>query len=243
MLQKYDDRVDDYLKGNLSEQEMDTLNKEHPELLEEIEFRKNTTQAFAQNRFSELKQKLQLLNEEKDIVEIKPVNTKKWWIAAASLALLITVGTLIYINHQAVNSQSLFSEYYEPYPNLVLPIEREVANFNNEKEAFLFYEQEDFENAYLSFEKLQLRENTSDEIYFYQGISALSSKYINSAEEIFQKYISLPDVKFKIQAEWYLALYYIRNEEFSKSLELLKSIRDNGTYKHQEAQLLIKELE
>lgn len=245
MLQKYDEKVDDFLKGKLTESELeefDLLMKEIPSIAEEVELRQQTQQAFAQIRHAQLKEQLQQLNPEKG-KDIQMKSSVRWvWMAAASLLLLITLGIYFYVNNLNIHPQNLYAEYFEPYPNYVDPIERDISDLNEEKRAFLLYEQGNFEKAYQSFESLKTNPSVNSEIYFYQGLAAMESKYKDNVEDLIKTYMSMPNIRFEKQATWYLALHYLQVNEKSKSVLLLESLVAEKAYKAREANELLKVL-
>ena len=125
-------------------------------------------------------------------------------IAAAALLLL---GVMWWLGQRSsVDQQALFTEYFQPYPNLAAPILKGENPKDKRTEAFQLYEIGDYENALTIFESLEAEE----EKLFYQAVSYLALDRPNQAAPILKELSGNASTDYRQAAEWYFLLAAIR---------------------------------
>ena len=119
------DRIENFLDGELSKDQLKEFEKdllEDPDLQMDLDLHKEVNEAIMEQDIMDLRSKL-------EAIEIPPTETQKrknkfltkWNIVAASLALILGIGSLMYLldNKPTYSNEKVFSNYYKPY-NVVI---------------------------------------------------------------------------------------------------------------------------
>lgn len=161
-----------------------------------------------------------------------------WLQVAAGISLLAVCAYLLWPRPQ--EPTQLFAEYFEPYPNIIMPTVRGVVENDStvKAQAFRAYDQNDYELAIQLFEKL----STQDEaVLLYLGNSYLASGQPEKALLLFEKVLNNYDV-FDEQAEWYVAVSYLKLEEREKARAALQKVVARESSYKSKAQLILDKL-
>jgi tetratricopeptide (TPR) repeat protein len=159
----------------------------------------------------------------------------RFYISAAAVILIACTAALIMFRKS--DSEKLFDEYFKPYPNTV-PMVRGEDNDFDLKAAMILYNSGNYEQAISEFDKIIASENKNETALFYKGVSFLSIDNPEKAEISFRRVITFRG-KLKDQAEWYLALSFLLNDEINKARELLTKITaENNYYSGQAAKIM-----
>lgn len=146
---------------------------------------------------------------------------------AASIVLITTV-TILLLNKSYPNYESIYSEYYQPYPNIIDPIDRSTNQASNALSIYQKYDLNRFTEVIATIESKQ--EISSDTVKFYLAQSYLAVGNFRDALNTLNE-VSEPSSIFVEPSQWYTALVLVkleRKEEAQKILE--KIIGDNGSY-------------
>ena len=236
----YSEFIDRYLDKDLSGYELNWFEKEldsNSELQAELKLQKELNEALGQDDILDLREKLNVIHEmvdpEPTRKRIKRTLSGNWaGIAAASVVILVAIGFLLsnFINPKQT-AEELFNQHYEPY---VVPTNyRSSAEINNVFHmALVEYGNQDYQKALQLFEKVLFEDESRMDVTLLTGISNLEIENYNKANNSFQKVINHNDNLFIEQAEWYLALCYLKTGEQEKAhLQFGKMITDNSLYK------------
>ena len=246
----YSEFIDRYLDKNLSGPELNWFEKEldsNPELLAELNLQKNLNKALSQGDILDLREKLNVIHEMVDPElkrkKIKITFLNNWvGIVAACAVIMIAIGFLLTNSINPVQTaEVLFDQYYEPY---VIPTNyRSVTDINNIfHKALVEYKKQDYQKALQLFEIVLIKDEFRMDVTLLTGISNLEIENYNKANNSFQKVINHNDNLFIEQAEWYLALCFLKTGEQEKAhLQFEKIIDDNSLYK-EEAEDVLKKL-
>jgi len=106
-------------------------------------------------------------------------------------------------------------------------------------EALLLYHDQNYRASKTIFEQVLVHKAKNDELMLYMAISQLFSNDIDNAINNLVDLTKLSNYLFKDQADYYLALAYIRSNQVSKARKLLKDIKEgNSEYANQAAEML-----
>lgn len=231
--------ITSYFENSQTEEErllMEELLKSDAEFLEEFTFRKNLKLAFQRNQRIELKEKLRIHESQK---QVKPTIQLNWKYVAAAI-LILGFGTYFMMN-SLQNSEDLYSQYYETYPNLVAPVVRgDNQDANLETKAFQAYENKEFKQAVALFSDLY-KTNQKEYALFYQAMSYLE------IEGQTQEAVSLLkntdwSKEFKEKSLWYLALAQLKIQNTEEAKKSLQSLQDLGNYRQDQVKQLLDQL-
>ena len=239
-------KIEEYIDGNLYGQELEEFHAEvssNPELYNEVEISMEINEAIRDKGFMDMRNKLNeqntqyatpaaLMNIQKDLF-------RTWHIAAASFALILVVGGLWYIlSNKTFSTERLVSKYYKPAHPIMQVRSLEVNSDEAFKEAFQFYQQNDFKNALKYFNALDNQITAK----FYSGICYIELEQFNNAIESFEFVINDKDNLFVEQAEWYMGLIYLMNNQKNEAISQFNKISTSESYYANQAKEILKYL-
>jgi len=167
---------------------------------------------------------------------VKKQNWKIYYAMAASL--LLASSLLIYLFNQHPVENDIFSKYFKPYPNTI-PIVRGEDSVSELKLAMIEYEFENYAETVLILQKLLQDDPENTTALFYSGISNLFLDKPAQAIEQLKKVIWSSENDFKTQAEWYLGLAFLKNEDFENARKTFnKIISEDHRYKQKSIEIL-----
>jgi len=206
----------------LSEAELVTFNEllmGDTNFAKELEFRKNLQAATHLVERALLKNKLKQFEPAKS--KVVKMNKRGVWFAAAVFVLVIA--STIWILFQKPDAQQLYTLYYEPYPNVVAPVTRSEAKVDSTIQyAFLMYEEGNYENAALIFQKIYANTKAPFALV-YLGICNLQTEQTTIAITVLTEAIKI-NSEYRILAKWYLAMAYLKNDEPTSAVQLVKDV-------------------
>jgi tetratricopeptide (TPR) repeat protein len=183
------------------------------------------------------KLKHQLQDVERTIISKKA--QKIWWLVAATIIVLISLG--YFVPRPSYTNIELYAMYFEPAQNIVHPIVRDVVQDSDETRAFVAYQKKDYARAAQLFKSV-FQSNNNSEILFYEAICLMELDRIDQAIEKLETHGKYTDLVSN-KTNWYLALAYVRQNDFEKAKAILTSITTKkGSYKYKEAKMLLKKL-
>ncbi len=164
-----------------------------------------------------------------------------WPLGVAAVILVMTV---LYLWRPSGGDSSdkvlaLFGEVFEPYPNIVMPLERgTVSDSGTLALAYRAYEAGSFDKALILFEQYEPKEAS---LHFYLGVCYLAKGESLKARQNFE-YPGLDhDTQFAEQAEWYEAISFLLDKDKVHSTEILERVASRGNaYSEKAGQLLLK---
>ena len=106
------------------------------------------------------------------------------------------------------------------------------------REAFQFYQQNDFKNALKYFNALDNQITAK----FYSGICYIELEQFNYAIESFEFVINDRDNLFVEQAEWYMGLIYLMNNQKGEAISQFNKISTSESYYANQAKEILKYL-
>ena len=162
-----------------------------------------------------------------------------WLAIAASVTALLLVAVLLFDGGS--NSQELYTAYFEPYPNVVDPIERSGGvPVDLAGKAMYFYEQENFKEAISLFNQNQLLD---DQAYqFYLGVSYLGNQQPGLAEQTLAPLVEDEQGALYEAALWYTGLANLASnkpEQAKSKIEMVSKLEGEFS---KEAQDLLADL-
>ncbi len=176
---------------------------------------------------------------------IKHLNAKKYWAVAATIVLLMGIGTLLWVNtshEKALSGDELYSMYYEDINAYNYVRSYNSGEPNLASQGYNYYENKDFVNAVECF-KNSLNENPQDySVRLYLGLAYMETEDFNEAISEFDFILNNKPNLFSDNAEWLLGLCYLKtndNENAVKQFELVAS-NQNSVYSQKAVEILKK---
>lgn len=166
----------------------------------------------------------------------KESNTRfslKHLLAIAAMFTILAVAAINFL--KTPNYASLFQENYSPYEDMVT--QRGNSEDSRMQNAMNLYNRGMYAKAAPLFEGA---ENSLAPLY--QGICYLETESYSQAEIAFKQ--ALSNERTREQAQWYLALTFLRDGQRQQSMREFQEIIDNkGHYKHDKALDILRTLE
>jgi len=238
--------VDDYLDGILSAtEEKDFLKTvdEDDTLSDELHFQQEVRESihdegFAKLRNALMKESATIENEPRHIVFHSRKDKNVVYAIAATIALLIASGLLyIFLNGQLVKPEQLAEKYYHPAQSIQHLRSLEESDLMGANEAFDFYNNGDYAQALTRFSTIENKVVSA----FYSGICYYELKNYQEAERSFQFIINHKRNLFYEQAEWYLALTYLKTDKVTQAKEILSQMsQKDSPFSEQSLEILEK---
>jgi len=137
-MSRKEELIGKYLQGGLSEaekEEFDRLMVEDSQMKAEVEFQMNLQKITRHEDTHEFRSLIKGFESKGP----KSRNITIKWLAAAGIVLLLGMGYFFNYNKK-VDTTQLFKTHFEPYRNVIMPIERGDTTKNIKSAAFETYE-------------------------------------------------------------------------------------------------------
>lgn len=162
------------------------------------------------------------------------------WRIAASIILLIGLGSYFMFFNQSLSNDELYTKYFYPYENVVEPVVRDQIKLSKKAQVFNLYEQGEYEKAIVKFNELTPKDSIDmATLNFYKANTYLQLKQFEKAKILFSK--TQKDKEWNQESLWYLALISIQLNETETALEYLNKL-SKKTFKTKEVKVLINSL-
>ncbi len=248
----YGEFIERYLDKEMGKSELSWFEKElddNPELQKELKLRMNVNNAIIEKDVMDLRDKL-----EKSYSSVEPERTNKSqspsfinkkYLMFTSVISILVIGSLLFLffMNKSLTNEEIYAMYYHPYEASL----NFRATGNNVDEdlryAMQYYENRDFRNALVLFEKILKNDDSRIGLNLYSGISHMEINEYNNANEKFQTII---DHKYNLyieQAEWYLGFCYLMTDNSDKATKQFKQIAENSGYYSVKAKEILKRMD
>lgn len=177
------------------------------------------------------------INEKKKNGNVRSLSIKRVLSIAAGVAAVTAI--IFFLRKPDYTTTELFASYYEPYENLI--ISRGEGDDIILKRAMDAYDNHNYQRA-VSLLQPYLEANPNERsAALYLGIAQMELSNYGEAES--QLMEALNDPLYQQQADWYLALLYLRMDDVSKLSKTLEKIITMGDhYKEKEAREILGSL-
>ena len=211
-------RFEDYLSGNMTEEESEDFSRqleENDELRQELVEFESVRELI---RLEGLRQEILSIHSDKSSTPIKKSVAKRSYsiLIAASLVLLISIISVITLDKR--DSPSIDS-LFEPYPDII------TKRDTDPQELISWYNNKEYQKVLTSINIFDIKNDT---MALYYINSLIASNNIESDISQLEKYTST-EYKYHQQIRWYLVLYYMQNENYFEAREIESMIR-TGDY-------------
>lgn len=226
-------KYNQYIKGELSDAETNTLTKEI------------ISDYFADEERKEKWNKL--LEKDKELLELKKKGNlpkkkikrllSKMLGIAASILVLLVVWWSYHSSIKAITPSDLITQHLKKAP----------GSYNTRKgseiklEAVEYYQAKEYKKAVKAYEK-KLSQNAiilSEEDYFYMGFSYMKLERWDSAIDAFKQVVEHPRQGMKEDANWYLSLAFFLKGEREDAIKILEQIKVRKGAMHEDAKELL----
>ena len=142
----------------------------------------------------------------------------------AAVLTILLCSVFVAQNYLGTDQSELFASYYKPYDSNVMRGQgSEMKSFND---ALFSYSSEEYAEADAEFSKLS---DVSTDALFFGSICKLELGLYDNAISGFSK-IKDQDSKYSEDAEWYLAMTYLKKGENAKLESLLEEMSSENSH-------------
>jgi tetratricopeptide (TPR) repeat protein len=236
--------IENYLRDELTAPEKKAFEekiKQDPLLAQEVDNYRTAVFLIKAGAVQTLKKKLEQYSGYNTPASKAPVAfPQKWyiWAAAASVTLIILITLLI--PRGKADPGKLFMAYFQapPTDRQILRNDKEA---DEKTQAFLSYEQGLYKEA-LAFYERALKEQTTHELLFYAGASALADGQSAKAVLYFTELLKNPHTLYQRRTQWYLSLAYLKEGQLEKTKALLNTLTQQPDNYQGKAKNLLEDL-
>ena len=210
--------------------------------MEDLEFDKNLQKAITAEERKLQKAYLQSLES-----SLGDKNQKKKfnWRVAASIAVLVGLGSYFLLFNSSTSNEDLYDTYFYPYENIVAPIVRDQGKLSKKAAVFSQYEQGNYKNAIDGFNQLSTKDSIDIvTINFYKANAYLQLNEFEKAQNLFYQIVEIDDKEWKQESIWYLALISLKLDDVVAAKKYLQQLKNQHqhTFKSKEVKDLINTL-
>lgn len=249
-MEKYYENIEDYLTGNLSEEDQRAFEKaldEQPELREELALYQEIEGVLAEDARHEqdnaaVQETLSLMSkqyfaEEQKEAKVITLQRSQWIrrIAVAAAVVLVIVFAWPYLQPAGVPQYADLADHPTASftemggTETLLPQAEQAFNTG------------DYAGAIQPLQTYLMENDGDTQAWFYLGISLLETGAYDQAETLF-KQISTLDSAYKTEAVWYQALTALKKGDLDNCKTFLQQIPE-GSGHYEEAQKVLKRLD
>ena len=242
------DLIEKYFSNSLSPKEQLRFNKllqSDEKFKKDFTFQKDLQKVIARNQHNDLKKTLEDFEKDKPVVSL--FNISKKWLVAASVLIIVGLGFVFLKSSFYPSPEKIFAENYEPYRNIVLPIERGENSNTIEHSAFIAYENGNYHKAINLFNSVPKKDTKY--ILFYKSMCYMS---LNKTKEAITLLKAITDSDNEVSSEknfneianWYLALAYLnigKTEMAIKQFSIIANDKEN-VFKKEDSRKILKYL-
>ncbi len=231
---KYTDYIEKYLGGEMDSAEELWFRKEiegSDELRNEIELREKTEKFLKDQPIIDLRRKLASIesNRVKKVSGTIKAEWKSILRYAAAACLLIAAGIFAFFIDYHQDSDLIIKKYYKPY-EVTSASRTGLSETSRDYDlAIDFYNNHDYKNAAIHLGKVVIDEPGNMHSALLNGVAGFENGDYEEAKRSLQMVIKDNNNLYIDHARWYLALCYVKTNEYNSAVELLVASRDSGS--------------
>lgn len=244
-LSKYSEKIQKYLANELSENELaefeDLVNK-HSELKDEIQLYRKVSGAIADASLEDFKNDLEKIHNQNfgNQNNITYAKSKQWYLLAALFLIMITIASVFLFKNNETNIQAIFEKYYQPLEaDYTRSLEEDSNTYVFAMNAFC---NKNYNLAFVQFKDLVAIDNENYSARLYLGVCGIELSEFSMAETQFKLIIESGDPFYKQDAEWYLALLYLKMEDVEKAKSIFEVIQLKSGVFYKDASLVLNDI-
>ncbi|MGV8878127.1 MAG: tetratricopeptide repeat protein [Sphingobacteriaceae bacterium] len=148
------------------------------------------------------------------------------WYAAAAVILLVGALSFWFFKRTSGNTVDLYALCYQP--DAGLPVEMGAADSTHYLfyDGMISYKEGNYAEALAKWNKLDTGEIQKDTLQYYMGMACLNKGNTDESIKILTISATRTGTAFYEQANWYLALAYIKKGDNEAAVAVLKKIKN-----------------
>jgi tetratricopeptide (TPR) repeat protein len=239
------DWIEKYLMNEMSVREQIEFEESlrtNPDLMKEFLLRRRINDAITEDDILNLRQNLNhIFNPQTSKLN------KRIYVYSAAAAILVFVIVLsgIFLHQdKQIEKNSLFAAHYSVYPAMMSF--RSLSDQNDTTklmyEAFNYYNEREYDSAAVYFKMVLEKDATNTMSQFYLSVCEIENNNLIEAEEYLSDLIQKKNHIFWEQSNWYLALVYLKQNEFDRATSVLRKVVQENMTQKPDAEIILKNL-
>jgi tetratricopeptide (TPR) repeat protein len=245
-MENYFEHIEKYINNELIESEVKFFESKimkNPELARTVRLHKEIDDFLYDKKTSELREQLKSIhkkNVKKQNLVFTIPGKKKFYIAAAVLLLMASIGIIILLISKPMTNKEIYIEYAQAYD--ISMISRSNLTDILSK-AMNKYQTKEYEQALIFFDQVIEKDpETISWINICIGISCTETNRHERAVSNFNKIINTNASLYIEQAQWFLALSYLKADKTLKAEKIFNKISADETHHYYKQALAIVEI-
>lgn len=230
------DLIDRYTRKELTDEEtqqVSSLLLNDPGFAKELKLHTEIQAAVADKNLLAFRQTLveSYQHYSSNTVEAKKQKSVSLYLKiAASVLLMVSLAAFFLLTEKPSSNQELFEAYFTPYEAPV-NFRSDTSPYEDEdwKQALVLYDNKQYAEAITYLNKVVENKPGNTLAVFLRGISYLAMDSTAMAEQDFNLIVAQESNLFKEQAQWYLALGYLKQGKTTEARELLYELGNKNT--------------
>jgi TolA-binding protein len=212
-------------------------------LLDEVNLRKRTDEVLKNQNIILLRNKLSKIEKRREAnIPVKNSKTPAHLKYAAVIAGLVLIGSITLSPGKNLSSDEIINRYYKAYEPPTTQRSGQLSTVDDFTQALEFYKTHDYKNAAIYFSKVVASEPKDMYSTLLNGIANFENNKYPEAKRSFGNVIDDNNNLYIDQAQWYLALCYVKTDEREKAIQQLEIIKDEGGIYRNDAKKIIRKL-
>jgi tetratricopeptide (TPR) repeat protein len=241
-------RVQAYFGGELSAEEKNDFEnnlKSDTALQKEFELHTQISDAVIDPTLHTFKKKIDQIHNEIRAEQkfLKPNHYRRISLIAASIIILMTIGSLFLFNsYNQPSTDEVFSAYFEPYEMSLTTRSHDVNIPTQLDKATELYNNLEYFEAKLLLKEFLILNSTDASASLMLGIANMQLDEVEEAMVNFNVIIKSENPFYTQQASWYLALCYVKKDDLIGAKHTLEAIASDTGYYKEDAKNLLDEI-
>jgi tetratricopeptide (TPR) repeat protein len=240
------DAIERYLSGMMTKEEELWLKAEingNPELGRELELRRRTNKILSDMSVIELRSKLEAIEMKKRAANPVHRTVVRAARVAAAVAGAAIISSAIYFPNRNISPEKLYSQHFKRYEAVTYTRSAHAATNALFASAMEAIRAKNYDQAINYLDQITNTDQANIEAIFMLGVANMYNKNYQKAEALFENVIKQNDNLFIEDANWFLGLCYMVNEEKEKAIKQFEYISGTKSKYSKEARKLIRRLD
>ncbi|MBN1597937.1 MAG: hypothetical protein JW894_06555 [Bacteroidales bacterium] len=237
--------IEEYLDGSLNSKKSNAFREKmsaNKQLKDEVELHRSVNEAIKDDALYEFRQNVKKVitkNSKRANKQILFIKTYIKYPVAAGIVVIL--GLSIWKLTTRITPSEVFNEFYKPYQTDIST--RSVnQSANSVQLSYILYQEKDYE-ASSEILKNYLSQNYNDiTAHFYYGMNALELKNYKLATTELLLVANDRSTPFKIHAQWYLAMTYLKMNKRNDAENILEKLTESDNIYTNAAKKVIRKL-
>ena len=235
--------LEKFIDGDTSSEEAESVMRliaSDPGFQKEYKLRVGVNEAIKEKDIMELRYKLNMIYRQEithGSGNIRHILQRNWHLAAASITILVIIGSFLLSHLNRLAPDKLFEQYYTS--DAVFTTR---SNDNNEN-LYLTLGLQKFQKQQYG-EAILILKNIPDNIVsqYYLGISYIETNHFSKAKDSFNAILKREPNLFTEQAQWYKGLCLLKLNQITEASEIFTSINNSNSIFNQSAGEILKKI-